>query len=164
MILAFAIVEIIDKSTLESNPYPILYRLGWRALDKLNDQNQNFWFVFAFFLYQVLLRLGFMMNLNNCCKCNQAVIRGGLDDYSGELVCTDCVSRCKIKISYNGCAFLKQLSDLHLDDLNTLSLSNSDIIESVHFLESFLLFHIEGFKKVQTMDMVKNLLSKSINL
>ena len=50
MILAFAIVEIIDKSTSESNPCPILYRLGWRALDKLNDENQNFLFVFAFFV------------------------------------------------------------------------------------------------------------------
>ena len=38
IILAFAIVEIIDKSTMESNPYPILYRLGWRVLDKLNDK------------------------------------------------------------------------------------------------------------------------------
>ena len=52
IILAFAIVEIIDKSTLVSSPYPILYRLGWRVLDKLNNETQNFWFVFAFFLYQ----------------------------------------------------------------------------------------------------------------
>ena len=53
IILAFTIVEIIDKSTLESDPYPILYRLGWRALDKLNDENQNQWVVFAFFLYKL---------------------------------------------------------------------------------------------------------------
>ena len=157
MILAFAIVEIIDKSTSESNPYPILYRLGWRALDKLNDENQNLWFVFAFFLYQVLLRLGFMINLNNCSKCNQDVIRGGLDDYSGELVCTDCVSHCKIKISDNGCAFLKQLSALHLDNLNTISLPNSEIIDSIYFLESFLLFHIEGLKRVESMNIVRKL-------
>ena len=164
IILAFAIVEIIDKSTLESNPSPILYRLGWRVLDKLNDKNQNFWFVFAFFLYQFSIRLGFMPNLKNCSKCNKDIIQGSIDDYSGELVCSDCIVQSKIKISENSCFFLKQLSDLHLDDLNTLSLSNSDIIESVRFLESFLLFHVEGFKKVQTMDMVKNLLSKSINL
>jgi len=163
IILAFAIVEIIDKSTFENNPYPILYRLGWRALDKLNDGNQNYWFVFAFFLYQVLLRLGFMINLNNCSKCNQPVLQGGLDDFSGELVCTDCVSRCKIKINYNGCAFLRQLSDLHLDDLNTISLSKSDIIESIYFLESFLLFHIGGLKRVQSMKMVRKLLNNLNN-
>ena len=105
-----------------------------------------------------------MPNLKNCSKCNKDIIQGSINDYSGELVCSDCIVQSKIKISENSCFFLKQLSDLHLDDLNTLSLSNSDIIESVHFLESFLLFHVEGFKKVQTMDMVKNLLSKSINL
>ena len=159
IILAFAVVEIIDKSILGGDPHPILYRLGWRVLDKLNDENQNFWLVFVFFLYQALLRLGFMINLNNCSKCNQPMIRGGLDDYSGELVCTDCVSQCKIKISYNVCAFLKQLSDLHLDDLNKISLSNSDIIDSIYFLESFLLFHVMGIKRVKSMKMVHKLLN-----
>ena len=90
------------------------------------------------------------------------MIRGGLDDYSGELVCTDCVSRCKIKISYNGCAFLKQLSDLHLDDLNTIFFSDNDIIDSICFLESFMLYHDVGLKKIQSMDMVRKLLNKQI--
>ena len=100
-----------------------------------------------------------MINLNNCGKCDQDVIRGGLDDYSGELVCADCVSQCKIKISDNGCVFLKQLSALHLDDLNTISLSNSNIIDSIYFLESFLLFHVGGLKRVQSMNMVRKLLN-----
>ena len=164
IILAFAIVEIIDKSTQESNPYPILYRLGWRVLDKLNNKNQNFWFVFAFFLYQFSLRLGFMPNLKNCSKCNQDISRGGIDDYSGELVCEDCVVRCKIKISGNSCVFLKQLSDLHLDTLNTICLPDSDIIDSICFLESFMMFHIEGLNKIQSMKIVRKFLNKSINL
>ena len=33
IILAFAIVDIIEKSTPENNPVPIFYRLGWRVLD-----------------------------------------------------------------------------------------------------------------------------------
>jgi len=164
MIVAFAIVEIIDKSTLEKNPYPILYRLGWRVLDKINDNNQNFLFVFSFFLYQLLLRLGFMINLKNCRKCDRDVTQGGMDDYSGELVCIDCVAQSQIKIGKNGCAFLKQLSNLHLDNLNTISMPNSDIMDSIYFLESFMLFHVEGFKKVQSMDMIRTLINSSISL
>ena len=159
IILAFAIIEIIDKSTLVSCPHPILYRLCWRILDKLNDENENCWFVFAFFLYQFSLRLGFMPNLKNCSECNQNIVVGGIDDYSGELVCANCVSQCKIKIGGNVCTFLKQLSDLHLDDLNIISLSNSDIIDSIYFLESFLLFHVGGLKRVQSMNMVRKLLN-----
>ena len=164
IILAFAVVEIIDKSTPVSSPYPILYRLGWRVLDKLNNKTQNFWFVFAFFLYQFSLRLGFMPNLKNCSKCNQEVFHGGIDDCSGELVCIDCVKQCKIKISVNSCIFLKQLSDLYLDNLNSISFPNIDIIDSICFLESFILFHVEGLKKVQSMDMMRKLLNKSINI
>ena len=54
IILAFAIVEIIDKSILESYPHPILYRLCWRVLDKLNDENQNFWLCLHFFYISFL--------------------------------------------------------------------------------------------------------------
>ena len=110
------------------------------------------------------MRLGFMPNLNNCSKCNKDIILGGIDDYSGELVCPDCVLQCKIKIGENVCAFLKQLSALRLDDLNKISFSDSDIIDSICFLESFMLFHVEGLKKIQSMDMVRKLLNKSINL
>ena len=164
MILAFSVIEIIDHSTLENNPYPILYRLGWRVLDKINDNNQNCWFVFAFFLYQIVLRLGFMLNLKNCTKCNRDVFQGGIDDYSGEIVCATCVPQSKIKINKNGCIFLKQLSELHLDNLNTISISKSDIIDSIYFLESFILFHIDGLKRVRSMGVLRKLLNSSIKL
>ncbi len=105
-----------------------------------------------------------MLNLTSCSKCNQNIIRGGIDNYSGELVCADCVSQCKIKIRRNCCAFLKQLSNLHLDELNTISLPESQIIDSIHFLELFLMFHVEGFNKIQSMDMVHKLINNSISL
>ena len=164
MIIAFAVIEIIDKSTLEKNPYPILYRLGWRVLDKINDENQNFLFVFTFFLYQLLLRLGFMINLNNCKNCARDVTQGGMDDYTGELVCINCVTQSRVKIGKDACTFLKQLSDLHLDNLNTISVSDSDIMDSICFLESFMLFHVEGFKKVRSMDLLRNMINSSISL
>ena len=49
IILGLAVVEIIDKSTQDNNPHPVLYRLSWRILDKLNNEKQNYWAVFAFF-------------------------------------------------------------------------------------------------------------------
>jgi len=164
IILALAVVEIIDKSLFDSNPSPILYRLVWRVLDKLNDENQNFWFVFSFFLYQLLLQLGFMPDLKNCSKCSQELLRGGIDNYSGELVCPGCVDQYQMKATKISFIFLKQLTSLHLDDLNTISLPNSDIIDSIHLLESFLLFHVDGIKKVQSMDVLRKLLNESTNL
>ena len=117
IILAFAVVEIIDKSTLESYPYPIIYRLGWRALEKLNDENQNQWVVFAFFLYQLALRLGFMPNLSSGSQCNNKMTQGRIDKFIGELVCPDCASNCLSQII--NLSSLKKLTFLHLDELNS---------------------------------------------
>jgi DNA repair protein RecO (recombination protein O) len=158
IILAFAIVEIIDKSTLESNPYPILYRLGWRALDKLNDKNQNQWVVFAFFLYQLSLRLGFMPNLSNCSQCNNKMTQGRIDKFIGELVCLDCAPNWAGKIiNLSG---IKKLTSLHLDELNALVMAKKDVLDSIQFLDVFLSYHIEGLKKVNSMDMVRNIVNE----
>ena len=158
IILAFAIVEIIDKSTLESNPYPILYRLGWRALDKLNDKNQNQWVVFAFFLYQLALRLGFMPNLSSCSQCNNKMTQGRIDKLIGELVCPDCTSSWVGQII--NLSSLEKLTSLHLDELNALTMAKKDVLDSIQFLDIFLSYHIEGLKKVNSMDMVRSLVNE----
>ena len=103
-------------------------------------------------------------NLNNCIKCSRDVTQGGMDDYTGELVCINCITQSRVKIGKNSCTFLKQLSDLHLDNLNTISVSDSDIMDSICFLESFMLFHVEGFKKVRSLDFLRTMINSSISL
>jgi DNA repair protein RecO len=156
--LAFAIVEIIDKSSLESNPSPILYRLGWRILDKLNDKNQNQWVVFVFFLYQLSLRLGFMPNLSNCSQCNNKLTQGIIDKLIGELICSDCASSWVGQII--NLSSLKKLTSLHLDELNALTMAKKDVLDSIQFLDVFLSYHIEGLKKVHSMDMVRSIINE----
>ena len=88
IIIGLSIVEIIDKSTIDNNPYPVLYRLGFRVLQKLNEKDQAFWLVYAFFLYQFSLRLGFMPNIHHCSRCNNVIANGGIDETIGEIVCS----------------------------------------------------------------------------
>ena len=95
VIVGLTIVEMMDKSTLDNNPFPILYRLGWRVLEKLNDEKQNIWLVFVFFLYQLSLRLGFLPNIKKCSKCNADLISGCFDNYTGELICVNCSTQSK---------------------------------------------------------------------
>ena len=158
IILGLAIVEIIDRATLDCNPYPVLYRLGWRVLDKLNDASQNFWLVFAFFLYQLSIRLGFMPNLKNCSKCFSEISQGGIDDYTGELVCTKCVTQSQIHLEENSFITLQKITGLHLDDLKSLTIENNSIINPIRFLDLFTSFHIEGLKRVRSMEMVRKLI------
>ena len=151
---------MMDKSTLDNNPFPILYRLGWRVLEKLNDEKQNIWLVFVFFLYQLSLRLGFLPNLKKCSKCNAYLTSSWFDDYTGELVCMDCSTQSKINLEENSLSALQKLESLHLDEIHTLSINIQGIANSIQFLDAFISFHLEGLKKVRSMEMVKQILNK----
>ena len=158
IVLALAAVQMIDKSTLDNCPYPILYRLGWKVLDKLNDEHQNEWKIFIFFLYQLSLRLGFMPNLSHCSKCNIAISEGGIDKYTGELVCSTCITCTENSI--RNLSSLNKLISVHLDELHTLSFEKKEILDSIHFMDIYLSYHVNGLKQVKSMDMVRSILNK----
>lgn len=162
VIVGLTIVEMMDKSTLDNNPFPILYRLGWRVLEKLNDEKQNIWLVFVFFLYQLSLRLGFLPNIKKCSKCNADLISGCFDNYTGELICVNCSTQSKISLDENSLSALQKLEGLHLDDLKTLSINKQGITNSIQFLDLFISFHLEGLKKLRSMTMLKQILNGGI--
>ena len=162
VIVGLTIVEMMDKSTLDNNPFPILYRLGWRVLEKLNDEKQNIWLVFVFFLYQLSLRLGFLPNLKKCSKCNTDLTSGCFDYYTGELICVNCSTQSKISLDENSLSALQKLEGLHLDDLQTLSINIQGITNSIQFLDLFISFHLEGLKKLRSMTMLKQILNGGI--
>ena len=163
IIVGLAIVEMMDKSTMDNNPFPILYRLGWRVLKKLNDEKQNIWLVFIFFIYQLSLRLGFLPNLKKCSKCNAYLTSSWFDDYTGELVCMNCSTQSKINLEENSLSALQKLEGLHLDEIHTLSINIQGIANSIQFLDTFISFHSEGLKKVRSMEMVQQILNNEIN-
>ena len=162
VIVGLTIVEMMDKSTLDNNPFPILYRLGWRVLEKLNDEKQNIWLVFVFFLYQLSLRLGFLPHIKKCSKCNADLISGCFDNYTGELICVNCSTQSKISLDENSLSALQKLECLHLDDLQTLSINIQGITNSIQFLDLFISFHLEGLKKLRSMTMLKQILNGGI--
>ena len=162
VIVGLTIVEMMDKSTLDNNPFPILYRLGWRVLENLNDEKQNIWLVFVFFLYQLSLRLGFLPNIKKCSKCNADLISGCFDNYTGELICVNCSTQSKISLDENSLSALQKLEGLHLDDLQTLSINMQGITNSIQFLDLFISFHLEGLKKLRSMTMLKQILNGGI--
>ena len=66
----------------------------------------------------------------------------------------------KINLEENCLAALQKLEGLHLDDLQTLSINILDIANSIQFLDAFISFHLEGLKKVRSMEMVKQILNE----
>jgi len=160
IILGQAVVEALDKSTPENNPLPILYRLVWRVLDKMNDPSLNFWLIFAFYLYQLSLRLGFMPNFTYCCQCNASLDRATIDNRLGELICPNCASPRKLSLDQNSLIFLQKLENMHLDDIRSGMNNTKEMFNAISFLEIFASIHLEGMDRVRSFAMAHNLLKK----
>ena len=160
IILGQTVVEALDKSTPASNSFPILYRLGWRVLDKMNHADVNFWLVFAFYLYQLSLRLGFMPNLKTCCQCKSVFSHAFINDRTGELICHDCGPQSKLSLNKNSLIFLQKLENLHLDDIRPGMNNTVEMYNALRFLEIFTCIHLEGMDKVRSLNMVHKLLKQ----
>ena len=160
IILGQTVVEALDKSTPASNSFPILYRLGWRVLDKMNHADINFWLVFAFYLYQLSLRLGFMPNLKTCCQCKSVFSHAFINDSTGELICHDCGPQSKLSLNKNSLIFLQKLENLHLDDIRPGMNNTVEMYNALRFLEIFTCIHLEGMDKVHSLNMIHRLLKQ----
>ena len=160
IILGQTVVEALDKSTPVSNSLPILYRLGWRVLDKMNHADVNFWLVFAFYLYQLSLRLGFMPNLKTCCQCKSVFSHAFINDHTGELICHDCGPQSKLSLNKNSLIFLQKLENLHLHDIQPGMNNTVEMYNALRFLEIFTCIHLEGMDKVRSLNMIHKLLKQ----
>ena len=75
----------------------------------------------------------------------------------------DCSTQSKINLEENILSALQKLESLHLDEVHTLSINIQGIANSIHFLDTFISFHLEGLKKVRSMEMVQQILNNEIN-
>ncbi len=157
IIIGQAVIELLDKSTPNNNSLPILYRLVWRVLEKLNDPSTNYWFIFTFYFYQLTLRLGFMPNLQSCCQCEKKLTRAFIDHRLGELICHNCYSDGNLILDENSLIFLQKLTTMHLDDNIKTIEKPIELYNTVHFLKEFTRLHIEGMQKVRSLDLMQKL-------
>ena len=158
IILGQIIVESLDKSTSSNNPMPILYRLVWRVLEKMNSVNVNFWMIYSFYLYQLAVRLGFMPNLTSCHQCQSILTKAFIDDYLGELICHDCNTQSELSLDNKSLIFLQNMEKIHLDDIENKINTPIEIENTLYFLKKFNCTHMEGMNKVRSLDMIQKLL------
>ena len=64
----------------------------------------------------------------------------------------------QIHLEENSFITLQKITGLHLDDLKSLTIENNSIINPIRFLDLFTSFHIEGLKRVRSMEMVRKLI------
>ena len=125
-----------------------------------DDINTNEFIVFAFYLYQLSLRTGYMINVSICHQCMNSMNRGWINIHNGDIVCKECLEINKNFIDFS---FLIKLKSLHLDEINLLSFTKKTILDSIYLMELFLSYHIEGFNKIKSLKIVYNILNKELS-
>ena len=155
--ISLAIIDALDKSTIEYNPSPILYRLAWKILEKINSTQNNPMLIFSFFLMQLSIRIGFMPELDKCYKCKNFVIDGGIDYQNCEIICRNCLIYKDYKLNSKTMLLLKDLTLTHIDKLELKNYNNHYISESILFLKLFTFYHIEGIKNMKSMSTINQI-------
>jgi DNA repair protein RecO (recombination protein O) len=151
------VVEILDKLIQENDIDPIIFRLSIRTLSALRSAQINFNIVFSFFILQLLVRLGFMPELNKCCNCSGNLETAKFDEHRGELICKNCIHEGKINFSSRTINLLKALLKTHIDHLHALKYDNQNLKELDSFLDYYSNFHLEGMLKVKSLKILREL-------
>ena len=158
IILGQIIIESLDKTTPQNNPMPILYRLTWKVLNKMDESNINFWTTFSFYLYHLAVRLGFMPIIDSCRNCQTKLQIANIDLTFGELACNNCVGENKLMINNKSLQLLQNITMIHLDEIKSeVSLSN-EMISVLNFLKIFNSMHLVGMNKVRSLNLIEKIL------
>ena len=159
IIYTLTAIEIIDKTYLNEEPSPIIFRLLVKYLNNINITNNMEYVYFTFFLLHFSIQMGFKPELNNCYKCQKPIKNYFMEYLTGELICGLCKTpnNNSKKIQNNTILLMMTIMNTHIDNLNQIDLSDFDFKNADFFLDYYLNHHIYGMKHVKSIKELRNL-------
>jgi len=155
LIFALAVIDIIDHTTHEHDPNPILYRLTTRTIIEMEKNTGAYKTLFWFFLLQLAIRTGFKPNLHYCGKCNRSIKTCILDQTTGSLCCSRCLKNGDILLNPDQLAFLQLLMGYHIEELGNLQIQDKLVTGITRFLLGFLTYHLDGMNQVKSLKLIE---------
>ncbi|MBC8214868.1 MAG: DNA repair protein RecO [Candidatus Marinimicrobia bacterium] len=152
-----AMVEMLEKTSDNNDPSPILFRLINRTLHYLDEGEVSSSILLLFFQYQLSLRLGYKPHLNTCSACKHPLQKPMLNSQTGELNCSKCTISHGISISEKAIIFMKQIASTHIENLLEISDDKAEQNQAVHFMSEFMRIHIEGMQKIKSLTILNQL-------
>lgn len=147
-----AVVEILDKTSHDNDPVPILFRLINSVLAHLDIDSTNKDNIFGFFLYQFALRQGFKPEIKVCSNCNAPFHIASFDNRSGELSCNNCNRQSQLTLENDALRLLSEWSCKHLKEVSQQKTETKPMKQSLQFLIMFLKYHIEGMQHIKSLN------------
>ncbi len=157
---AFAICEVVDKTTEVSDPNPALFEAMVEALKGLDSAKSNPLNYLWFFLLRLTEAQGFGLNLDTCLNCGKRLkeLPAGKLQFSyarGGVFCPECGGEeSSIKITPESLKVLQYLKAKGADKLDRLKTSPASAREIGKILFGFLRYHIEGLQYLKSLEMI----------
>jgi DNA repair protein RecO (recombination protein O) len=155
--LSLAMAEILDKTSQNLDPNPILYRLITEVIRQMNEPEDIHWQLFWFFLMQLAIRSGFKPDVSRCHLCDSPLTQGVLHTGTGMLGCTECMGDGDIRLNIKQLQVLRKLQKIHLADSGQIHTNPPEQQGVTLFLLKFLQYHMDGMEKVKSLKMLDKL-------
>ncbi len=150
---ASAIIELVLKFTLEDDPHPRLFNGMLKILQKLENEDTEPMLQFVLFYKFFLEEIGYGIEVENCVECNVPLTSTGEVNYNHEIgfMCGACGKDHIVTYKLSSELFNKITC---LSQRNKkCSYSNDELKSIITFFEKFLIYHVDEFKGLKSLQM-----------
>ena len=146
-----AIIELVLKLTVENDPHKRLFNGIERILNRMDSEDTSPILLFAFFYKFFLNEIGYGLEEDSCSECNKELINSNKIYYNYELgfLCDSCGKDHLISYSFTSELFSKIICLSQRK--KSCSYQNSDLESIIIFFEKFLVYHVDEFKGLKSL-------------
>ena len=160
MAIGLVMVEILDKTTHQYDPAPILYRLIESSISELNISNIPNLALFIFYLIQFSKYSGFNPVSESCHNCDRELSNAFFNLQSGFLDCENCRNVDSFNFDSSTFLLMKQISNTHIKKLKNIKILEEMLQIIERYLLRFMEFHIHGMHNIKSLTFLNSVLGK----
>ena len=160
MAIGLVMVEILDKTTHQFDPAPILYRLIESSISELNNLDIPDMALFIFYLIQFSKYSGFNPVSATCHNCDRELSSAFYNLQSGFLDCENCRNVDSLNFDSDTFLLMKQISNTHIKKLNDIKILE-DMLQIIEkYLLRFMEFHLHGMHNIKSLTFLNSVITK----
>ncbi|MAJ45078.1 MAG: DNA repair protein RecO [Candidatus Marinimicrobia bacterium] len=160
MATGLVIVEILDKTSHQLDPSPILYRLVKSSISQLNSLDVSEKTLYIFFLIQFSKYSGFNPISENCHNCKRLLSSAFYNMKNGLLACKNCRSIDSIFLDCDVFLLIKEVSKTNIKNLNDILIMQNMLQIIEKYLLRFMEFHLHGMHNIKSLSFLNSVLIK----
>ncbi len=159
--VAFAILELLNRTIVEEEPNERLFFLLTEIMKNLNEGDKNLMNFYWYFVLKILDILGFKINFQRCKGCGKNILPKEVYFIieKGGVFCKGCSKRFDVDIDISPETFriLIKLQEISLSSVCNIMPSGRSAMEINEVLHRFMRYHIEDFKVPISLRMLYSL-------